>query len=269
MLRRLVPLASALVVSSAAPLLAQQPSADFRWQGVLAAGGQVSVNNVNGDIRVVPSTTGRVDVIGIKRGNGQYFDRLKVDVQATSRGITICVVDNDADAYCDERGYHSDDRGDRGRDRSWRDVSINLEVAIPANLMVTASTVSGDVDVTGAQGDVRANSVSGDIRLDRLHATSIHANTVSGDVDIRVDELTGRGDLSFNTVSGDVTLQVPKAFDADLSMSSVSGRIDSDFQLLVSGTRQSRRNIDARIGNGGRRLSLNTVSGDLRLRMIN
>jgi DUF4097 and DUF4098 domain-containing protein YvlB len=71
-------------------------------------------------------------------------------------------------------------------------------------------------------------------------------------------------------VSGDVTLEVPKGFDADLRMSTVSGKVDSDFQLVVSGgSRMNRGGVDGRIGNGGRRLDLNTVSGDLRIRSIN
>jgi DUF4097 and DUF4098 domain-containing protein YvlB len=138
------------------------------------------------------------------------------------------------------------------------------------NLQVAASSVSGDVSVTGAQGDVRANTVSGDVRLDKLHASSIKANTVSGDLEVRIDEFTGRGDLSFNTVSGDLTLMVPRNFDADLSMSSVSGDVNSDFALTVgSGNRMRRGAVEARIGNGGRRLDVHSVSGSLRLRSIN
>src|SRR6185503_8615347 len=147
----------------AAPALAQR-AADFRWQGMVTAGGQVSLNNINGDIKVVPSTTGRVEVVGIKKGDPSYFDRIKVDVQPTSRGIVVCVMLDDPDAYCDERGYHQEGRNNnRDRDRSWNNLSIDLEVALPTNLQVSASSVSGDVDVRGATGDVRANSVSGDV----------------------------------------------------------------------------------------------------------
>ena len=267
MIRRLIPVALAALL--AWPVSAQQRQADFRWQGVIAAGGEVSLHNVNGDVSVVPSTTGRVEVLGIKRGNSAYFDRIKVDVQPTSRGIVVCVLLDPDNSYCDARGYHSEGRNNRDGDREWNNLSINLQVSIPSNLEVSASSVSGDVDITGAGGDVRASSVSGDVRLDKLHARSINATTVSGDVVVRVDEFVGRGDLKFNTVSGDVTLEVPKGFDADLSMSSVSGKIDSDFQLVVSGSRMSRGNVDGRIGNGGRRLDLNTVSGDLRIRSIN
>ena len=139
---------------------------------------------------------------------------------------------------------------------------------MPANLMVSAGSVSGDVSIDGAHGDVSASAVSGDVHLDHLHATSVRANTVSGEIDVRVDELTGRGDFTFHSVSGDIRLEVPKGFGADLSMTTVSGDIDSDFPITLGGSnRWSRRRVDARIGDGGRRLDVSTVSGDLRLRM--
>ncbi|MDB4878509.1 MAG: hypothetical protein JWM41_4955 [Gemmatimonadetes bacterium] len=265
MIRRLVPLA--FLAAFAAPLAAQQRG-DFRWEKALPAGNEVSIHNVNGDVKVVPSTTGRVEVVGIKHGSGRNIDLIKADVQQTSRGVVICVLYDDSNSSCDDNGYHS--RGDRwGRNNDWSNASMNLEVAVPANLIVSASSVSGSVSVTGAQGDVTASSVSGDVRLDRIRATSVSAHSVSGNVDVHVDELTGRGDLSFRTVSGDVTLELPKQLDADISMSTVSGGLDSDYPITLGNGRMSRRRIEARIGNGGRRLDLTTVSGDVRIRKIN
>jgi hypothetical protein len=266
MLRRLV--SASLATSAALALPVALHAQDFRWSGTAAAGSEVSVGNVNGNVTITASTTGKVEVLGTKHGSGRNYDRLRADVQQTARGITVCVLYDD-NSYCDDNGYHSNNRGNWGDD-NWGNARMDLEVAIPTNLQVSASSVSGDVSVTGAQGDVRANTVSGDVRLDRLHASSVKANTVSGDLEVRVDELTGRGDLSFNTVSGDVTLFVPRGFDADLSMSSVSGDVNSDFALTVGSMNRMRRgNVDARIGNGGRRLDVHTVSGSLRLRAIN
>lgn len=255
-MHRLLPVL-VLAVSPAATLAAQ--GGDFHWEKALAAGSDVRVHNVNGDIKVMPSTNGRVSVVGIKHG-GRDTDRLKVVVDEVSHGVDVCVVYDDD--RCDDSGYRS--RGDH----NWNHASIDLEVSVPANVTVSAGSVSGDVSVTGAHGDVSASSVSGDLRLDRLHATSVRASTVSGTIDVRVDELTGRGDLTFHSVSGDVTLEVPKGFEADLSLSTVSGDVDSDFPLTLGGSgRMSRHRVEARIGNGGRRLDVSTVSGDLRLRM--
>jgi len=127
--------------------------------------------------------------------------------------------------------------------------------------------VSGNVAVVGAQGNVKAGSVSGDVRLERLRAASIEARSVSGQIEASIESLAGSGSLSFKTVSGDVKLELPRGLDADLSMSSVSGQLDSDFQLTLGG-RTSRRRIEARIGRGGRDLDVTTVSGDVRLRMV-
>lgn len=61
-----------LSLSVAAPLAAQQP--DFRWEKALAAGSTVSAHNLNGDVTVTPSTSGKVEIVGKKRGNKRYVD---------------------------------------------------------------------------------------------------------------------------------------------------------------------------------------------------
>jgi DUF4097 and DUF4098 domain-containing protein YvlB len=184
-------------------------------------------------------------------------------VSESSDGIIVCVVRVDSDDECDGNGYHhhGDDRGD------WGSGSMNLEIKLPSGVQIDATSVSGNVDVDGAEGDVRANSVSGDVRLEHLRASSIEARTVSGEIEASVESLSGgRGPLSFKSVSGDVKLELPRSLDADLAMSSVSGQLDSDFQLTLGG-RTSRRIVFARIGRGGRELDVTTVSGDVRLRM--
>lgn len=252
---------SALCIAAAAPAAAQARG-DFHWTGSVASGGDVSVGNISGNVRVTTSTTGKVEVTGIK--HGRNADLLRADVQQTSRGLVVCVL-YDNDSSCDSRGSYSNNN--RRGNRDWNDASMDLDVSVPATINLKASSVSGDVQVSGIQGDVDANSVSGNVRLDRLRAASIRANSVSGNIDLQADQLSGRGDLSFHTVSGDITLEMPRQFDADVSMSTVSGSMDSDYQMTMNNGRMSRRSINARIGNGGRRLDLNTVSGDVRLRM--
>lgn len=258
----------------------QATSADFHWDKALPAGNEVSVHNVTGRVTVKASTSGKVEVTGTKRGDSRDFDRVKAEVHETSRGVYICAVYQDTDSSCDEDGVHTHGRW---RDNDYDRVRMDFDVAVPANLLVSAGSVSGDVDVSGipnevdassvsgdvgvsgAKGRVSAHSVSGRVRLDHIQAESLDANSVSGDVEATVDALQGNGDLRFHTVSGDVTLDLPKTLDADLSMSTVSGDFDSDFPVTLNG-RMQRRRIEARIGKGGRRLDIQTVSGDVRLR---
>jgi hypothetical protein len=253
----------ALVLACAPHVVsAQSRDTDTRFERRLAAGQRVHARNINGDISVTPSSSGRVEIIGVRRGSSRSADRLVAQVTETSDGLMVCVIRADSDDGCDGNGYHN-----RGHDDDdWGRGSMNLEIKLPSNIEIDASSVSGNVDVVGAQGNVRAGSVSGDVRLERLRASSVEARSVSGEISASIESLTGSGPLSFKSVSGDVKLELPRGLDADLSMNSVSGQLDSEFQMTLGG-RTSRRRIEARIGHGGRDLDVTTVSGDVRLRV--
>lgn len=254
----------ALSLACAASLAAQK--ADYRWEKALPRGNYVSLHNLNGEITVTPSTSGKVEIVGVKRGSSRYFEDVTIEVVETPRGITVCSMFKNVDMECNERGFHVHDDnhwGRRGRD--WDDTQIDMEVKLPKELLLDAHAVSGNVSVVGAEGDVRVGSVSGDVRMERLRATSVKASSVSGNVTVSVESLTGDGDLKFTSVSGNVTAELPQNLDADVSMRSVSGSLDSDFPLTLNG-RMSRNRLEARIGKGGRELEVTTVSGNVRLR---
>ena len=259
--------ALAFVALSAAAAAAQQP--DFRWEKALAAGSRVSLHNLNGEITVTPSTTGKVEITGRRRGRGRSADDVTIEVVETPRGIIACSMFKGADMECDEDGFrvHNDHRRGWRDNDDWDDAQIDMDVKLPKGMELDAHAVSGDVSVVGAEGDVRVGSVSGDVRMERLRATSVKATSVSGNVTVGVDALTGNGDLKFTSVSGNVTAELPASLDADVRMRSVSGVLDSDFPLTLNG-RMSRNRLEARIGKGGRELEVTTVSGNVRLRSV-
>ena len=252
-----------------APVAAQQTAQpDFRWEKAIPAGQLVRVHNLNGDVDVAPSTSGKVEVTGVRRGGARGRDDVNVEVVEVADGLVICAMFRDADMQCDERGMrvqHGPRR--RSRDDDWDDLRIDITVRLPRGLEVHAGSVSGDVTVAGAEGDLRVSSVSGDVRLDTPKASRVRASSVSGDVDVRIRELTGTGALSFTSVSGNVAIDLPKNVDADVTMRTVSGSMESDFPLTLNG-RVNRRSFEARIGKGGRELELRTVSGDVRIREV-
>lgn len=255
-------LALALLFAAPLSLVAQQP--DFRWEKALPVGSTVSTHNLNGDVTVTPSTSGKVEIVGVKRGNSRYFDEVSVEVVQTARGIMVCSMFRGVDMDCDEDGFHM--RGRRGyRDRDFDDVSIDIAVKLPRGMVIDAHSVSGNVSVVGAEGNVRAGSVSGDVRMEQLRATGVRASSVSGNVTVGVESLTGDGSLKFTSVSGNVTAELPKGIDADVTLRTVSGSLDSDFPLTLNG-RVRRNSLEARIGRGGRELEVTTVSGNVRLR---
>ncbi len=244
-----------LVALTAAAAGAQRP--DFQWSKTEPAGTVVAVYNINGDVTILPGTGSTVAVSADRHGDS---DRIYATVREFSGRVVVCVLWHDTDESCDENGAHM-----HAHDRWGTHGSMDVTVDLPASMAAEARSVSGDVRIDGAHGDVRAASVSGDVTLRNLHATSVRAGSVSGDVDVGIAELSGDGPLRLRSVSGDVTLTVPRGLDADFSMSTVSGDLDTDFPLTLSG-RMGRRSINARIGKGGRDLSISTVSGDVRLR---
>src|SRR5438105_2173531 len=115
----------------------------------------------------------------------------------------------------------------------------------------------------------RAQSREGDFRWERRLGSGqvVHARNINGDISVTPSS-SGRVEIvGVRRGSGRVKLDLPRNLGADLSMSSVSGQLDSEFQMTLGGGRTSRRRIEARIGRGGRELSLTTVSGDVRLKM--
>jgi hypothetical protein len=261
--RLLLALAAYLIAGAPSVALAQaRPSTrDFRWAKSLPAGQWVRLHNISGNVMVSAIDGDRVEVVGIRRGGGGYDDDdVRVDVHESRDGVTICALWGQ-ESWCDDRGSHIESHGDGRRRRG----NVDFEVRLPRRLKLSANSVSGDVEVNGAGDEVRARSVSGDVKLERLRSPAVTGTSVSGDVDAQIDALTGPGDLRFTSVSGNVSLQLPRSLDADLTLKTVSGELDSDFQLTLQGP-MNRRSLNGRIGRGGRELHLTTVSGDVRLR---
>jgi hypothetical protein len=109
---------------------------------------------------------------------------------------------------------------------------------------VEASSASGVVEVQGAKGDVRAHAASGRVNVEGNPGANSYWDV--------------------NTVSGVVQLDVPANANFHLSAEAVSGEIKSDIPVVVE--EQSKHSLRARVGNGGGRVEVHTVSGQIRLR---
>jgi hypothetical protein len=258
-------LASLVLALSAPALVAQQESArDFRWEGAVAAGQWVKLQNINGDVEVMPASGNQVEVTAIKRNSRGDTDDVRIEVKrygANDENVFICAIW--CEATCDENGYHSPRR--RNRDRHDDDhTEVEFTVRVPRGVNVNVGTVNGSVDVRGATGEVNASSVNGGV--DAISdGGPVSASTVNGSIRASMRSL-GRGDLEFSTVNGSIIVELPEALDADLRMTTVNGSLSSrDFPLTVTG-RFNPQNMRATIGKGGTRLSFTTVNGNVEIR---
>lgn len=128
---------------------------------------------------------------------------------------------------------------------------------------VDVKTVSGDVEAKGIAAELKLKSVSGDMSVVDGACRWVDAKSVSGDVLLDLD-LDPAGTYDVKTVSGGVGLRTTADPNLSVEASTVSGDVVSDFGLDFE-HRPGRRHLYDTIGEGGARLRVKTVSGDLRV----
>lgn len=172
----------------------------------------------------------------------------------------------------------------------------DLVIEVPHGARVEFGTVSGDLNVSGLDGQQRYKTISGDVELDdvegavdfdgtsgdvRLMASgtvSLELRTVSGDIaaragvverlalqtmsgDMRIEGALAAGhEHSIETVSGDTRIITSSGLTIEAR--TVSGDIRSDVPHRTGGE-SGRRSII--LGDGRARLGFRSLSGDLQL----
>ena len=98
-----------LLFALAVPALAaQQQGRDFRWEGAVAPGKWVKLQNINGGVEVMAASGNSVEVTAVKRGKHGDEDEVRIEVTrygTNDENVLICAIWNDA--TCDENGYRS------------------------------------------------------------------------------------------------------------------------------------------------------------------
>jgi len=251
---------SVLVTAGAA---AQQKSDDsFHWTGTLAAGKTLRLQDVNGSIRASGTSGSEATVSAVRRGKKSDPKSVEIRVEQDGDVTTICAVwpgQQDADG-CNRRSHNDNDHWNHN------DVNVDFTVSVPAGVKFEGQTVNGSVGASGLLADAEVTSVNGNVSLATRGTGS--AETVNGDVVLRLGTATWTGDLEAKTVNGSVTVEMPTPANLDVRANTMNGDISSDFPMTLQG-KMSPRSMRGTIGNGGPRLELSTVNGAIELRKAN
>jgi DUF4097 and DUF4098 domain-containing protein YvlB len=154
---------------------------------------------------------------------------------------------------------------------------------------IDATNIGDDLRASSASGSVTASTIKGDVRISALSGSTqisapggrVDADTASGTVevqgatrDVKAHAASGRIDVQGNpgessywdlkTVSGVVQLGVPSSANFHLSAEAVSGQIKTDVPIVIE--EQGKHSLRARMGNGGGRVEVHTISGEIRVR---
>jgi DUF4097 and DUF4098 domain-containing protein YvlB len=230
---------------------------------------RVHATSENGGIRLDASGSRlTLELSNAYRGDESRFEvtvptGVRVIARAQSGDISISGTHGEVEARAQSGDVKVDDVANR---LDIGTLSGDVE-AHTVNGDVQIKSVSGDVQVSDFKGDFEGETVSGNIVLRTAIGRYVRSHTTSGDLvyEGTVDP-SGRYELSAH--SGDIRLDIPTNSSAQLTISTWSGAIDSDFPITLRpgehgiGSAQAKR-FTFEIGGGDARITAETFSGDI------
>ncbi len=185
-----------------------------------------------------------------------------VDISAVSADIDVSGLDN-------EKLTASSVSGDVEVNATSKRVSIesvsgNVEFRGQTQ-RISAESVSGDIDLSGIAGEIAATTVSGDMELQAGIVESAKLETVSGDIVVK-GEISGNGKLRAESMSGDVVIMLPASQSGLFKAQSFSGRIYTDFGSVSHAKHGPGSHLKHVKGNGGAEVRVESFSGNIKLK---
>jgi DUF4097 and DUF4098 domain-containing protein YvlB len=193
------------------------------------ASGEQNISNIRGPVKV-DSTSGSIKVNGVERQT--TLNTLSGSIDAQNIGDDLRASSASGSVIA------SKIKGD-----------------------VRISALSGETQIIGPGGRVDADTASGSVEVQGA-TRDVKAHAVSGTVNVQGNP----GDTSYwdlKTTSGVVHLGVPTDANFRLSAEAVSGQIKTDVPIVIE--EQGKHSLRARMGNGGGRVEVHTISGEIRV----
>jgi len=205
----------------------------------LADTGKVSFKNINGNITVSGWDQQQAQVVVIKSGGADRAPQ----VFFSNNGPNLSV-------------RTAENRGNQ---------NVRFEVKLPRQLSrVELSSTNGVIKISDVSGEILVDGTNGSIELANITGVS-KVRTTNGSIKAGLLEPSDRS-MEFESVNGSIEVTIPPAFDADLEASTVHGsiNIDNSFGVQVDKGIVGQK-AKGEINQGGERLKLSTVNGNIKL----
>lgn len=236
---------------------------DFSKTVPLKAGGMFSLENVNGQVRVSTWKEDKVEIKAVKVAKKDEKDLKEVEILVDASEGRVAVkavwpkfprnvkVHVDFDVKIPE-GVNVEDAD-----------TVNGSVEITGRYgRVAAGTTNGQVSVENASGELEASTTNGSVKVRKFEGR-VRARTTNGNV--RLEGLSFKDGVDAKTTNGSIHLGIesPESLNAELRARTTNGSISVDFPVTLQNLRQSRRLLEARIGQGGPEIALQTTNGSI------
>jgi len=252
---RLLALLSAALAFTALARAEHYPFTEpFSRTGAFAAAGELSLENVNGDVTVRTWDKNEILIEGEKRARSAdelaAID-LKIELSPDRAGVKVKLPKRPG-AF-----------GNTIR------AAVTFTITLPRSATIAKlDTVNASVKIEGLDGAIRAETVNGGITVIDAGG-NIHLETVNGGIRLNASRPPGSGcQIHTETVNGRIVIALPRATGAELKAEVVNGHIACAFPLTLHRGGIGKRHLEATIGAGGAAISAETVNGNIDIQSI-
>ena len=140
---------------------------------------------------------------------------------------------------------------------------IDLTISVPTRTSLKLNAVnSGDIVVTGVDGELDVNDVNGSVTLNNVSGSAI-AHALNGRVLVTFNRVNQKP-MAFSSLNGDIDVTFPADLKANLSLKSDRGEVFSDFDVQVQASVPQQTVEDSRKDGGKYRVKIDkTVHGTI------
>ena len=231
--------------------------AEFHQSYPLSAGGRVSLENIQGAVRVIGWDRNEVRVDAVKRAySAERLAEADIRVDVTADAVRIKT------RYPQSTLNFNND----GDERFQNPASVEYTLSVPRGARLDSITlVNGALSIEGMTGEVKASSVNGHVAAREL-SSRVRLSVVNGGLEAAFNQLGAANDIELTSVNGPVTITLPSDSNAELRVNSVHGNIVNDFGLPVRRGPYVGRDLAGTLGAGGASVKLSSVNGPVRVR---
>ncbi|MCJ7458061.1 MAG: DUF4097 domain-containing protein [candidate division Zixibacteria bacterium] len=218
---------------------------DIREADISVTSGEIRTFYLKGKLNL-SATSGDIELAGVEgeilssatSGSIQARDlKGKISLEGTSSDIQVKNLEGDLSIDCTSG-------------------TVNIEEFKGS---LKSSQTSGDLEGKGLKGDISITTTSGDVSVEQTDG-GLDLNSTSGDLEAKTQIVPSRN-YSLKTTSGVVYLSISKGAQADLKLETTSGEISLNLPMVLKTA--SRYSLSGKLGSGGAKIEIETVSGDI------
>ena len=234
----------------------------------LSEGGKISLENVNGKIKLTTWEKPEFHMVATKRSKAPTVERAKELLGKTEVVVSATPDEIKIETKCPKKGG-------MGIFGSCPTAEVEYEIQIPEGVSASLTTVNGHVTADSPKGSLKVNTVNGTVEI--LGATLLEAGTVNGKIGFKASSLktveTTNGSIegllvgpqtangTIETVNGSISLRVAEGVAIAIEAENVNGSISCS----IPGFSTEKHKVAGRLNAGSETVRIETVNGSIKI----